>query len=272
MYKNNKTSVIGIVVTIIILIILVILTNINVNKLSGAENLFSKLVMPIQNGLTHLKNKIAKNDSFFENINKLDEENEKLKEENNELQKKLQELEIIKTENATLRQYVNMAEKYAEYKTVPAYIINKDVSNLSSTMIINVGKTDGITVNMPVIASEGLVGYTISVTDTTSKVQPIIDPATSISGTMKISRDGVIVKGILGSNNTLKATYIPTEADLVIGDTIETSGLGGIYPKGILIGTLKEIVQAKNITERYAIIETAVNFSKLETVLVVTNE
>ena len=82
MYKNNKTSVIGIVVTIIILIILVILTNINVNKLSGAENLFSKLVMPIQNGLTHLKNKIAKNDSFFENINKLDEENEKLKERN----------------------------------------------------------------------------------------------------------------------------------------------------------------------------------------------
>ena len=66
--------------------------------------------------------------------------------------------------------------------------------------------------------------------------------------------------------------YIPTDADLVLEDTIETSGLGGIYPKGILIGTLKEIVQAKNITERYAIIETAVNFSKLETVLVVTNE
>ena len=81
MYRNNKTSIIGIVITIIVLIILVLLTNINTNKLSGAENLFSKLVMPVQNGLTHLKNKIAKNDSFFENIDKLDEENKKLKEE-----------------------------------------------------------------------------------------------------------------------------------------------------------------------------------------------
>lgn len=64
--------------------------------------------------------------------------------------------------------------------------------------------------------------------------------------------------------------YIPTEADLVIGDNIETSGIGGIYPKGILVGRISEIIEAKNITERYAIVETAVDFSKLETVLVIT--
>lgn len=197
MYKNNKTSIIGIVITIIILIILVLLTNINTNKLSGAENIFDKLVMPIQNGLTHLKNKIAKNDSFFEDINKLEEENKKLKEENSELQKKLQELEIIKTENATLRQYVNMAEKYSEYTTVPAYIINKDVSNLGEIMVINAGKTSGIDVNMPVITEQGLVGYITSVTENTAKVQPIIDPATNISSTITTSRESVIVRGIL---------------------------------------------------------------------------
>lgn len=197
MYKNNKTSIIGIVITIIILIILVLLTNINTNKLSGAENIFGKLVMPLQNGLTHLKNKIAKNDSFFEDIEKLDEENKKLKEENSELQKKLQELEIIKTENTTLRQYVNMAEKYSEYTTIPAYIINKDVSNLGEIMVINVGKTSGIDVNMPVITEQGLVGYIISVTEDTAKVQPIIDPATNISSTITTSRESVIVRGIL---------------------------------------------------------------------------
>ena len=62
---------------------------------------------------------------------------------------------------------------------------------------------------------------------------------------------------------------IPTDADLVLEDTIETSGIGGIYPKGILIGTIKQVVNTKNITDRYAIIETAVDFSKLETVLVI---
>ncbi len=64
--------------------------------------------------------------------------------------------------------------------------------------------------------------------------------------------------------------YIPTDADLVLEDSIETSGIGGIYPKGILIGKIKEIIETKNITDRYAIVETAVDFSKLETVLVIT--
>lgn len=66
--------------------------------------------------------------------------------------------------------------------------------------------------------------------------------------------------------------YIPTDADLVLEDTIETSGLGGIYPKGIQIGKIKEIIESKNITDRYAIVETSVDFSKLETVLVITKQ
>ena len=64
--------------------------------------------------------------------------------------------------------------------------------------------------------------------------------------------------------------YIPTDADLVLEDTIETSGVGEIYPKGIQIGKIKEIIESKNITDRYAIVETSVDFSKLETVLVIT--
>ena len=73
-----------------------------------------------------------------------------------------------------------------------------------------------------------------------------------------------------GSNKILKLIYIPTDADLVIGDTIQTSGMGGIYPKGIKIGKITELSDSKNITQRYAIVETAVDFSKLETVLIIT--
>ena len=57
----------------------------------------------------------------------------------------------------------------------------------------------------------------------------------------------------------------------MLEDTIETSGIGGIYPKGILIGKISEIIETKNITDRYAIVETAVDFSKLENVLVITD-
>ena len=81
----------------------------------------------------------------------------------------------------------------------------------------------------------------------------------------------MIAKGNLGDNSHLKLTLIPTDSDLVAGDTVETSGIGGIYPKGILIGTIKDITNTKNITDRYATIETAVDFSKLDIVLVIIN-
>lgn len=270
MYKNKKTGIVGIMITIIVLIILVLLTNIKTGSINGVENVFSKIVMPIQNGLTYLKNKLAGNNAFFEDINNLKAENEELRQENSSLQEALRELEIIKAENATLREYNNMSEKYSEYTTVPAYIINKDISNLSNMMVINVGSNDGIKEKMPVITTEGLVGYVLSTTDKTSKIQPIIDPGASVSASLSTSRDGVIVKGILGSDNTLKLMYIPTDADIVLEDTIETSGIGGIYPKGVLIGKISQIIESKNITDRYAIVETAVDFSKLETVLVIT--
>ena len=197
MYKSKKVGIIGIIITILILVSLVLLTNVDINKFSKTEGFINKLVMPIQNGLSYLKNKISKNDVFFQDINNLKAENEKLIEENNKLEEKLRELEIIKAENATLRDYNNMSSKYAEYKTVPAYIINKDISNLSDTIVINVGSDDGVSVNMPVITTEGLVGYTISVTNKTAKVQPIIDAGTSISASISTSRDSVVAKGIL---------------------------------------------------------------------------
>ena len=103
-------------------------------------------------------------------------------------------------------------------------------------------------------------------------MQPIIDPVSNVSSNLTISRDIVIAKGILNSKNTLKVTYIPTDTYLNLEDTIETSGLGGIYPKGILIGKIKEIHDTKNITDRYALVETAVDFSKLETVLIIINK
>lgn len=270
MYRNHKTGILGIVITIIILILIVIFSN-GESNVSFFENAASKLVMPIQNGLTYLKNKISGNDTFFTDINKLEEENKQLQEKNSELEQSLRELENIKTENEMLKEYLNLTEKYGEYKTIPAYVINKDISNYSKTIIINVGKNDGIEEDMTVIADQGLVGHVVSVTDTTAKVQTIIDTASSVSSIMSSTEESIICKGTLDSTTELKAMYIPTDYNIIQGDSIETSGLGGIYPKGIHIGTVKQVESTKNVTDRYAIIETAVNFDKLSTVLVIVN-
>ena len=270
MYKNKKAEIAGIVITIIILILIVVFSNSD-SEISFLENAASKLVMPVQNGLTYLKNKISGNSTFFTDINNLKQENEELKQKNSELEQSLRELENIKTENNTLKEYLNLTEKYGEYKTVPGYVINKDISNYSKTIVINIGKKDGIEENMTVIADQGLVGHVISVTDDTAKIQTIIDTASSVSCTMS-NKDTIVCKGTLENNTTLKAMYIPTEANVIQGDSIETSGLGGIYPKGIHVGTIQKVENTQNITDRYALVETAVDFNKLDTVLVIVNE
>ena len=174
MYQNKKAGKIGIIITIIILILIVIFSN-GENNTSFFENAASNLVMPIQNGLTYLKNKISGNSTFFTDINNLQQENEELKQKNSELEQSLRELENIKTQNETLKEYLNLTEKYGEYNTIPGYVINKDISNYSKTIVINLGSDDGVAENMTVIADQGLVGYVVSVTDTTAKVQTIVD-------------------------------------------------------------------------------------------------
>jgi rod shape-determining protein MreC len=271
MYKNKKSGLIGIIITIIILILIVIFSNGDKDS-NFVQNAANNLIMPIQNGLTYLKNKLSGNGAFFTDIDYLKEENKKLTEKNNELEQSLRELENIKTENQTLKEYMNLAEKYKEYKTIPGYVINKDITNYSKTIVINLGKKDGVETNMTVIGNEGLVGHVVSVTDSTAKVQTIIDTASSISCSMSTTKDSIVCKGTLDEKSALKAMFIPTDANIIQGDSIETSGIGGIYPKGIHIGSVKKVTNTQNMTDRYALIETAVNFDKLDTVLVITNK
>lgn len=271
MRGNKKSTVIGISITILILIFLVAVSNTKVEKISHISNPITNCIYSVQNSMVYLKNKIAGNDAFFLNIDELKQENERLKKENSEIEQSLRELEILKAENATLKEYVNLTDKYAEYTTHPAYVIQSDISNYSKIIVINVGKNDGVDVGMTVISDKGLVGHIVSVSDDTAKVQTIIDTSNTVTCTISTTRDSIIAKGVIDSNNQLKASFIPTEASVLEGDTVETSGIGGIYPKGIHIGTIKQVINTKNITNRYVMVETAVDFSKLETVLVITN-
>ena len=271
MNKKKKSGIIGIIITIIILILLVALTNSNVNQVSYIESICNVLIMPIQNGFTYLKNKITGNDTFFADMDTLKSENEELKTRNSELEQSLRELEIIKAENETLKEYVNLKDKYQDYTTVPADVINRDISNYSSTILINVGTNDGIQEGMTVIADSGLVGHVVSVTESTANVQTIVDTASAVTSTISTTEDTIVVQGTLDDKTALKATFIPTDAVVLQGDSVETSGIGGIYPKGIHIGTIREVVNTNNITDRYAMVETAVDFTKLNTVLVITN-
>ncbi len=206
MYKK-KTGIIGIAITVVILILLVFLSNIKTGSLSYIENVFSAIFMPVQNGYTYLKNKISGNSSFFINIDDLKAENEELRKKTSELEQDLRELEIIKAENETMKEFLGLTEKYADYQSVPAYIISKDISNFSSTFVINVGKKEGIENNMTVISDQGLIGHVISVTETTAKVQTIIDSGSAVTANLSNNGESIICKGSLEKRNAKSYLY-----------------------------------------------------------------
>lgn len=269
--NKKRRGILGITITIGLLVILVFISNLSLNNFKHFENAFSHIIMPLQSGITYLKNKIAGNDNYFSTLDYLKSENEVLKQKNEELEEKLRNLEIIQAENSTLKEYLNLTEQYKNYATIPGYIINKDITNYSKIFVINIGSNDGIKENMTVIAAEGLVGHIISVTENAAKVQTLVDSSNVVSATLENSKDTVICRGTL-KGNELKTTYISTNTVLVEGEKLYTSGMGGIYPKGIYIGVVKKINETKNITNRSFITEAAVDFENLETVLVISNQ
>lgn len=271
MYRDNKNSKLGIVITIVILVFLVVITNLNNNIWSRIANPFTKITMSVQSGITYLKNKISKNDDYFTSVDDLRTKNEELKKENEELKQKKQELEILKAENKTLKEHVKLVDNYSDYDCIPGYVIQRDFSNYSKTVVINIGRKDGIETGMTVVADGGLVGYIVSAEENTSKVQTIIDTASAVSALFANTEKTLVTRGILDSDNRIKGTYIDNDVVVNEGDNIATSGIGGIYPKNINIGKVKEIVNTQNKTNRYVYIETSVDFENLNNILVLKN-
>ena len=117
MYRNKKTGIIGVIITIIVLVVIVIISNIKIEDFSHIGGALSSFVMPVQNGITYIKNKFSGNSTFFSDLATIKEENKTLKERNSELEKSLRELEVIKSENETLKEYVKQnQQKFVYYK------------------------------------------------------------------------------------------------------------------------------------------------------------
>lgn len=271
MYKDNKNEKLGIIITIIILIVVVIFSNLDNNIWSHISNPFTKVVMSVQGGVTYVKNKITGNDEYFISLDSLKKEYEDLKNENDKLKNENQQLVVLQAENKTLKEQLNLTELYSDYECIPGYVIQQDFSNYSKTMVINIGKKDGIEEGMTVVAEKGLVGYVVSTQDNSSKVQTIVDTASAVSSLISNSEKSLVARGILDYNNKIKGTYIDNDVVINEGDSIVTSGIGGIYPKNINIGKVKEIINTKNKTNRYVYIETAVDFEHVTNILVIKN-
>ncbi len=221
---------------------------------------------------------------FVNTVNSISEL-KKAKKELENAQKKLLAYEKIsrdiielKNENKQLRDQLKLYKRLT-YRSIPAEVIARDPENLFSTIVLNKGTADGVKRDMAVIAYQnglqGLVGKIILVNKYTSTVKPILDSTLYIAAMFQKSRYNGLISGSSEDNSGyLVMKYINKEAINYIeyGDLVITSGLGGVYPKGIHIGRVRKIEAKTYQTSMEVFIEPIIDFSRLEYVFILEKE
>lgn len=184
------------------------------------------------------------------------------------------ERDLLEEQLAENREAGNILAYQEKLDTASVYarVIARENGSWLEQFTINRGSQDGIAENMVVVNEHGLVGRILEVGESYAKVMTIVDPRSSISIMLQRSRDEGVLKGTqdAGASSPLcTLEYLPFNADMVPGDKVVTSDLGGVFPRGLTVGTIVEAASAKN-SGQYALVEPAVDFGQISHVLVLT--
>lgn len=195
---------------------------------------------------------------------------------NSELEKQIADLtteNIRLSESESKLKIISALLDYArtnpERKYVTADVVGRDESRFLRYVLLNKGARDGINRDMPVVTDKGLVGLVTETTINASKVVLITDLSSAVNVRLQNSRAEGIVIG--QQSGELRLNYISVEVDMKQGERVVTSGLGGQFPQGLLIGTVASVRKRTFDVFQEADVKSAVDFNRLETVLVITN-
>ena len=259
----------GIVLLLLVMMILTIYEQ-SSGTLFSPESTLSRLITPVQSLVSRVTQSVSGYLYRVKLRSNIEYEYNQLKAQNDELVLRSLLYEELEEENTQLRALLGEYDARAEMNPVLARVIASESGNYFSTFTINKGKNDGVDTQMAVITSEGLIGYTYEVFDTTAKVITVIDDQASLAALIESSRDQGAVKGTLGSTGEPLCRMYYLSADSVPrpGDRVITSGVGVSFPKGLLIGYVRESTRAIEDNKHYIVVEPAADFEHIENVLV----
>ena len=272
-FKINVSKKLLVIVATTILILTISLTVQPKENPNFFEKCINTVFLPIQQVIKWPFNKMENSIDFFVDMKNLAEENERLNTENIELKERVRQLEIDGIENSQLRDMLNLTKKYETSNAIVAEVISMDSSIWFDVFTINKGEKDGIKNNMTVLTPQGLVGKVTQTFSTTAQVTSILDVNNAVSARLTKTGDLITTKGDMNlvDKRLLKLKYVTSDVNLAEGDVVETSGMGGIYPKGIFIGTISKVEQDNKTMKTYAVLEPGVDFNKISEVLVISN-
>ena len=272
-FWRNRPLMVTIIVVVILLVMLVVTAG--SNNMSGTESIVGSIFSPVQGALYSATDAMG---SFFSRIfsgKDLQSENQELAARVAELEGLLRDYNELKSQNERLKDMLNFDSQSGTLEYTTARVIGKAPGHWFNVFIINVGLSSGIQVNMPVVNEKGLIGRVVHTGANWSRVMSIIDVSSGVSGIVKRTRDNGILSGratLDDETALLTMTNLPLDADLMPGDEVITSGLAGIFPKGIAIGEVVEVTPSSDGMRNSALVKPWVDFSRLEEVMIITTK
>jgi rod shape-determining protein MreC len=243
--------------------------------LAAAGDAALELISPLQEVVSKVTDPIGSFFSTLVHLPAIRRENQQLKEQVAELEQDRVTSQADESQAAEAIALLELQDSLgARVETTGAKVIANGASNFEWTITIDKGSSDGIEVDMPVVASAGLVGHVVEVTGSTSVVQLIIDPDSAVAGRLVESDERGLLEG--QGEDELRMRLVATETVVEPAEAVVTAGyrlLEGsaesLYPPNVLIGTVSRVLSEDNALEKFVTVRPAVDFSSLNLVLVV---
>lgn len=227
--------------------------------------LLARIQAPILEGFHHLQRATLNLWLGYLGWNAVRTENARLRDEVQSLKMTQIQTQELGAENERLRRLLTLKERLP-LRATAADVIGKELTGWTRTLTINKGRKEGIARLMPVIASDGLVGRVMEVRKGTSVIQLLSDPSSSVSVLVQRSRVQGVVEG--EASGGVRLRYLAKEIDVEVGDDVVTSGLGGVFPKGLPLGRVVELDRRPLGLFHFARLAPVVDLARIEEVLI----
>ncbi|MCP4368335.1 MAG: rod shape-determining protein MreC [Deltaproteobacteria bacterium] len=267
MFSKKMLLIIGTIVLIVVNITILYISGSRYRS-SGFGRVAIFFIAPLQEAVTdsiHFARDIW---SHYFNLVSTAQENDNLKKKLSRIIEKNIQHNEVELSNQRLRNLLNFKEATTS-KILAAEVISVDPSSWFKAVIIDKGSLDGVEKGLPVVIRQGIAGQVVNVSSRYSKVMLIIDRNSSVDALVQRTRARGIIKGEATGECLFK--YVLRKDDVRVGDKIVASGLDGVFPKGLPIGDVKEVVRRNSGVFQEVRVVPYIDFEKLEEVLVILN-
>jgi len=224
-------------------------------------------VRPVEVTGTWLTTPIRKVSGWVSNLGVSRAEVAELKTQNAELRRRSAELEEARQENERLKGLVNLVEAQ-KLASLGARVIGRPENSWEGVITVDRGSSDGVKAGMPVMSADGLLGQTVSVTSHSAKVRLITDQRSGVAGMLQSSRAEGIVRGSISRELTMD--FVSKEATVTPGEVVLTSGIGGVFPKGLIVGEVSDVDSPSNALYPVIKVRPTAKLEGIEEVLILT--